>query len=199
MVMWNTAVFRIGWLLDGEVWGGTFHINLVARAPVTIVMLGKSAAFLSFTAVTGVGAFAIILAISQRIPYVANLPALLISLVFVMFAMIAAGFIFSPITVLLGGRAGFFNAIMPFGIVFSGFVYPISVLPMAFKVIARMLPTSWAMDGVIHSIAGQVSYWRIAGDWGIALTISLVYLLITHFLLKLVERKVCKTGVLSIY
>jgi ABC-type multidrug transport system permease subunit len=199
MVMWNTAVFRIGWLLDSELWDGVFHINLVSRAPVTIVMLGKSAAFLSFTVVLGAGAFMVILAISQRIPDVANLPALLVSLVFVMISMIAAGFIFSPVAVLMGGRAGFFNAIMPFGVVFSGFLYPISILPMAFKIIARLLPTSWAMDGVIHSIGGQVSMWRIAGDWGIALAISLVYVFLTHALLKVVERKVRRTGVLSIY
>jgi ABC-type multidrug transport system permease subunit len=84
-------------------------------------------------------------------------------------------------------------------VVFSGFLYPISILPMAFKIIARLLPTSWAMDGVIHSIEGQVSMWRIAGDWGIALAISLVYVFLTHALLKVVERKVRRTGVLSIY
>ncbi len=199
MVMWNMAVFRIGWSASGEIDGGIFHINLLSKTPVAVIMLGKAVSYVAFTALTGLGAFLVILLVVHKLPFIANLPAFIISLLVAMFSMVCASFIFAPLAVIMGGRGGFFNAIMPFGIVFSGFLYPVSVLPGAFKVIARMLPTSYSMDGVIRSIQGNVSVWRIAGDWAIALAISLVYLIIAYYLFQVVEKRVRYTGVLSTF
>jgi ABC-type polysaccharide/polyol phosphate export permease len=199
MVMWTTAVFYIGWSASNEIADGIFHANLLSKTPVSVIMLGKAISYVSYTALTGLGAFLVFLAIAHKLPSVGNLPAFIVSLLVSMFAMVCASFIFAPLAVLVDARGGVFGAIMPFGVVFSGFLYRVSVMPTGFKVIARLLPTSYSMDGVIRSIEGNVSVWRIAGDWGIALAISLVYLAASYFLFRIVDKRVRKTGILSTF
>ena len=199
MVMWTTAVFRIGWSASNEISAGVFHINLLSKTRVAVIMLGKSVSYVAYTALTGLGAFLVFLAIAHRLPSVANLPAFIVSVLVAMFAMVCASYIFAPAAVLVDARGGIFGAVMPFGVVFSGFLYRVSVMPVSFKVIARLLPTSYAMDGVIHSIEGNVSVWRIAGDWGMALAVSLVYVIASYFLFQVVEKRVRQTGILSTF
>ena len=199
MVMWTTAVFRIGWSASDEIGQGIFHLNLLSKTPVAVIMLGKAVSSVAYTALTGLGAFLVFLAIAHKLPYIANLPAFIVSLVVAMFAMVCASFIYAPMAILVDARGGVFGAIMPFGVVFSGFLYRVSVMPAGFKVIARMLPTSYAMDGVIRSIEGNASLWRIAGDLGIALAVSLVYLVIAYFLFLIVDKRVRQTGILNTF
>jgi ABC-type polysaccharide/polyol phosphate export permease len=199
MVMWTTAVFYIGWSASNEVGAGLFHTNLLSKTPVAVIMLGKAVSYVAYTAFTGIAAFIVFLAIAHKLPAVANLPACIVSLLVAMFAMVCASFIYAPLAVLVDARGGVFGAIMPFGVVFSGFLYRVSVMPVGFKVIARLLPTSYSMDGVIHSIEGSVSTWRIAGDWAIALAISAVYLVIAYFLFQVVDKRVRKTGILNTF
>ena len=198
MVVWNTSVFRIGAALSGELFQGTLELNLMSRSPLMLVMLGKVLALAAFSSLTGIAAVVTVLAVSQQFIDVANVPLLLISLIFAMPALIDGGFIFTPLLVLVGGRPGFFNAILPFGVVFGGFLYPISLLPAGLQTIARFLPTSWAMDGVIRSVEGGGPAWRIAGDWGVALALTALYLTLTYFMFRKVEERVRVTGILSI-
>ena len=199
MVMWTTSVFYIGWSASNEIGMGVFHTNLLSRTPVPVIMLGKAISYVSYTALTGIAAFVVFMAIAHKLPDVANLSAFIVSLFVAMFAMVCASFIYAPLAVLIDARGGVFGAIMPFGIVFSGFVYRVSVMPAGFKVIARLLPTSYAMDGVIHSIEGSVSMWRIASDWGISITISLIYIAASYLLFQVVEKRVRQTGILNTF
>ena len=113
--------------------------------------------------------------------------------------MICAGFLFCPITVLVGEPAGLFATVMPFGVTCSGFLYPIDILPSALQVIARGLPTSWGMEGIIMSVTGSGSGGEIITKLAVALGIAALYLLITHFLFRLVEKRVRVTAVLTTY
>ena len=159
MLVWTNAVFRMGWSLSNERWGGLLDVSLVSRSPLMVTMLGKALALSFFSLLTGAGAFVFILIAAPGMVAITNLPLATISLAITLFVMICAGFIFSPITVLVGEPSGLFAAVMPFGVVCSGFLYPIQLLPAALQVIARGLPTSWAMEGLIMATTGSGSTW----------------------------------------
>ena len=53
VVVWNVCVFRTGFSLLDERWAGTLELNLLSRSPLTLVMLGKSLAFVVFFAMVG--------------------------------------------------------------------------------------------------------------------------------------------------
>ena len=199
MLVWTNAVFRMGWALSNERGGGLLDASLVSRTPLIVMMLGKSLALCFFSLLTGAGAFIMILLASDHVISIANLPLAIVSLLITLFVMITAGFIFSPVTVLVGEPSGLFATVMPFGVVFSGFLYPINILPEALQFVARGLPTSWAMEGLIMATTGSGSTGEIFGRWGIALGLAVVYLFVTQILFRVVEKRVRVTAALTTF
>ena len=199
MVIWNMSIFRMGWSLNNEAFQGTLELSLVSRTPIVLVMFGKALALATFSTITASVAVVALLAFSRSWVDVASVPLLLGSFAVAMFALIACGFIFAPVMVLARGRGGFFNAILPFGTVLSGFLYPISLLPGGLHTVARFLPTSWAMEALIRSTEGGASTWRIAGDWMAALAIATVYLGLTYLMFRIVEKRIRVTGALGTF
>jgi len=199
MLVWTNAVFNMGWSLTDERWGGLLDVSLVSRTPLMITMLGKALALSFFSLLTGAGAFVVILIASGHTVPFANLPLALGSLAITMFVMICAGFIFCPITVLVGEPSGLYATVMPFGVVCSGFLYPISFLPPVLQAIARGLPTSWAMEASIMATTGSGSAWQVVARWGIALALAVVYLFVTQLLFRAVERRIRVTAILTTF
>jgi ABC-2 type transport system permease protein len=197
MLVWTNAVFRMGWSLSDEKWGGLLDVSLVSRAPLIITMLGKSLALSFFSLLTGAGAFIFVLIASHHTISFNSLPLAVVSLAITLFAIICTGFIFSPITVLLGEPSGLFATVMPFGVACSGFLYPIHLLPSVLQVIARGMPTSWAMESTIMATTGSGSTWEIVLRWGIAFGLSIVYLLLAQLLFRIVERQIRITATLT--
>jgi ABC-type multidrug transport system permease subunit len=106
-------------------------------------------------------------------------------------------FVFAPFSFIAGVRGGFFNALMPFGSVVSGFLYPIDVLPASLEAVARLLPTAWAMQAVIESIDGG-SDATILLHLGIALALSAALIAAACLLFVEAERRVRLSGNLGL-
>lgn len=199
MLVWTNAVFRMGWALSEERWGGLLDASLVSRTPIIVTMLGKSIALSFFSLLTGAGAFILILLVSNHPISITSLPLAVLSLGVTLFVMICTGFLFCPITVLVGEPAGLFATVMPFGVVCSGFLYPIDILPSALQAIARGLPTSWGMESIIMAVTGSGSTGDIIIKLIVALALAVVYLLITQILFRLVEKRIRVTAILTTY
>ena len=197
MVVWNSATWRIGWSLALEVNEGTLEFNLVSRTPLMFTMLGKALALSTFGALAGLVSLGLFLLVAQQPITIAHWPLLVVSLIVAMLALITCGFILTPLLVLGESRPGSLNAVLPFGVVFSGFVHPIDLLPASLKPLAWCLPTAWAMDGSILAIEGASSPWEIVLDWLVAGGLILVYLGLTQWLFRKVEMRVRRTGSLT--
>ncbi len=194
MAVWQSSLFRVGWGLSDEMYAGTFELSLITPTPLLLVILGKALALVASGIVFGLPSYAIFFAIVQRAPHIANIPMLVPSLLVAYATMLSGVFLFSPLMVLSRGRGGFFNALIPFGFTFSGFLYPITTLPVALQVLARLLPMSWASDAVAISIRGDGSNLEIVGRWAVAFAVSAVWLLLTHLMFATVERRLRVTG-----
>lgn len=199
MAIWNGVVFRVGWSLNSELSGRTLEFAMISRTPMILVMLGKTLAQLIYGIPTGIIAFLTMILITREFPAVDNLAFLVFSLLFVILGITIVSLLFSPLMVIVGGRAGFFNSIMPLGVLVSGFMFPIDQLPLGLEIMARLLPTSWAMYGVWHSITGIESTWSIIGAWAACVLSSAVWLSITYLMFKAVEKRIRITGILGTY
>ena len=197
MLMWTNAVFEMGWSLSSERWGGLIDVSFTSRTPLMITMLGKALALSFFSMLTGAGAFVVILIAAGHAVPVANVPLAVASLAVTMFVMLCAGFIFCPITVLVGEPSGLYAMVMPFGVVCSGFLYPVGYLPPVLQAIARGMPTSWAMESAIMATTGSATAGQIASRWGVAMALALFYLVVTRFLFRLVEWRMRVTSSLN--
>ncbi|MDD5289216.1 MAG: hypothetical protein PHY28_08925, partial [Dehalococcoidales bacterium] len=129
---------------------------------------------------------------------VAEIGLLPLSVLVAIIGVFMVGLFFAPFMTLARGRGGFFNAFMPFAAVLSGFLFPVDRLPSGLLVIARLLPTSWAMDGVWQSIQGS-SWLQVATSWGISILLSALWFWVIYFMFKMVEKRIRVTGALGTY
>ena len=196
IIVWNFVVSRMGESLLQE-WGeGTFDSTLVSKTPVMVVLVGKIMTFALFGPFLGLSGFLIVVLLSGRTVPIPNPPALAISLISAMVAMVAVGFISAPLSVLTGGRYfSYFEMVRPLVMVFSGLIYPVALMSSALQIIARGLPTSWAMDGLMGSVEVTASTGTLVASWGPAIVGSLIYFGMTYYLFKKAEARVRMSGV----
>ncbi|HEU0075070.1 MAG TPA: ABC transporter permease [Dehalococcoidia bacterium] len=196
-IMWNNGIFRTGWSLAEEQSAGTLDLMMTTRTPVALIMLGKALAIMAFAAVAGIVTFFVVLGISSQVPPVDNAALFLASGIVALIAVVVSSFFFAPFSFLAGVRGGFFNAIMPFGAVVSGFLYPIDLLPGSLEAVARLMPTAWAMQAVVDSLDGSASDLAVVIDLAVALALSAVLLTVSFLLFIKVERRVRLSGSLG--
>ena len=199
MTVWNITVFRTGWSLLGEVLEGTLDLALVSRTPLILVTLGKVGALATFsTLVGGTASILAYLAITGWTIETEKIPLLIAAFLVATISLAALSFVFAPVGVLVAGRPGFMNAIIPAGVVLSGFLYPIGVFPPAIQAIARLVPPAWAMDGTMAVLEGA-PIGQIAADFSVALLLSIIYVGLVYVSFVRVERRVRKTGTLGTF
>jgi len=199
MSVCNGVVFRVGGSLNGELSSHTLDFTLVSQTPLMVVLFGKSLAQLVFRLPNGVLTLIAMFIVTRQLPEVASVPLLLVSIFFVCIGLIAVSLLFAPFMVLVGGKAGFFNAIMPLAVVLSGFMFPVDRLPLALEAVARLMPTSWAMSCIWQSINGPTSAWSFVSAVLACILTSILLLFITYFMCRIVEKKLRVTGELATY
>ena len=154
LVIWTAAAFRVSFALRHEAVLGTLDLNMLARSPLALITLGKAAAVTLSFVPNAIAALLVVFAVTREPITVAAVPAFAVAMMLATLALLAVAFVLLPMLFILGNRAGSFAAITPFGAVLSGFVYPIDVLPGALEFVARLMPTSWAMETVRWAISG---------------------------------------------
>lgn len=199
MMIYQFVVFMVGWSLNNELVGRTLEFSLISRTPMMFVMFGKAVATIVRGIPGGIVTAAVIFIVSRQSPEVADPGPLVVSLLFVFIGMSVTALAFSPLMVIAGGRGGFFNAFIPFGVVLSGFLFPVAQLPTALRLMARLIPTSWAMEGVWQSIQGVESVGSLAGVLAMSLLASAALLGVTWLMFGAVEKRIRVTGTLGIY
>ena len=196
-IIWYACVYRLGRTLSYEIYEGTMELQMVTRTPLMLIMVGQALAIAAVNSMGGVMAFALAHTVSQRLVTIANVPLFIVSLLFALIALLTAGFILTPFAVLMKGRSGVFSGLVWFGAVFGGLVFPVSAFPYGLEIIARLLPTSWAMEAVARSMTGDGSTLEVAGNWAVALGLMALYLVVTYLMFRKVEERVRMTGTLS--
>jgi ABC-2 type transport system permease protein len=197
--VWRGVVLRVGWSLDDELWMRTLEPAMISRTPLIVIFFGKALANLVFGLPAAIAALFSMLIVIRQFPAVADVPSLMVSLLLLIISIVIISLMMAPLVILAGGRGGFFNAIMSIGVLVSGFMVPIDTLPLGFKVAARILPTSWAMDGVWNSITGYTSYNTILGAWGGCILMCAVVAGGTYLMFQTVEKRIRVKGLFGTY
>ena len=193
-IMWGGAVNSMGALVNSERWQGTLDLDIVTRTPLMVGLMGKALAIAAYLSISGLVTFVTVAIVAQTSFGVDNLVLVVISLAIAFLALVGATFAFAPFVVLAGGRGGFWGAIIPFGVVLSGFLHPVSILHPVVQAVARGLPTSWAMDAVLQSINGGASMSAILANWTMATAVLSCWLLVIWYMFRKVESRIRVTG-----
>jgi ABC-type multidrug transport system permease subunit len=196
---WRGTVAISGWALSNELYGKTIDFTLISKAPLPVVLFGKILAQLVYEIPGGIISALSVLIVVRQMPQVVA-PALLpFSIVLAVIGLLIMTSFLADMVILVGGKSGFFMGVVPFGAVLSGFILPVYRLPYGLEIIARFMPTSWAMDSVWQSIVGTDSLWPVIQNWGIAFVLALVWFLITVWLCNLVEKRIRVKGTIGAF
>ena len=192
VVAWNHCVARIGWTLRGEMWQGTLDASLTSRTPLILAIFGKVLGYVALSPILGIIGVIAVLMVTQQTVAITRPIELLISAGLSIVAITAAAFFSTPFMVLIGVRAGdaYHDVVRNLIMIFSGVVYPIAAMPMVFQPVARAIPISWAVDGLLTSIQGQDSAANLYQAWALTLVLSAFYLGVTYLLFRWAETKV---------
>jgi ABC-type multidrug transport system permease subunit len=193
--MWLMGIAMIGWSLSNEAWFGTLDLMMTTRTPLALIMLGKAVALIAYISIPSAYAFVVVLLVGGRMPDIDSVPLLLMAIVLAVVALVATHFVFAPLVFVNGTTAGFLGSLMPLGGVITGFLFPIGLLPAHLDVVARCLPTSWAMAAIVKSIEGG-GLGAILGDWAVALALCAVYGSAALILFRVAEDQVRRKGTL---
>ncbi len=194
LVVWTASVFRVGFALRTEAVIGTLDLNLLSRSPLVLITMGKAAAVVLSFVPNALVALLVVLVVTREPIAIAMLPAFAVAMALAAVSLLSVAFIFVPAMFLAGGRPGSFNAITPFGAVLSGFVYPLDVLPGWLEVVARLLPTSWAMESVRWAIFGGHDATDFLGQWAVAAGLTAVWAGLAVWLFGVAQHRLRRTG-----
>ncbi len=194
--MWNLGSFRVGHSLRGEFFNQTLDPMILSRSPLAVVMLGKVLAITTVAAISAPVSLVTVYAVLGELPNISHPPLFGATLLVTVAALVITSCFFAPAYVLSGGAQGYMNTIGPFGIVFSGFLYPIGVLPVVLEAVARVFPTSWAMQAVVGSINGAPVA-DVLVNGAIAIALAAVWLLTAVWMFRKVEERIRITGMLG--
>ncbi|MPZ50495.1 MAG: hypothetical protein GEU75_14555 [Dehalococcoidia bacterium] len=196
LLAWANTIFRVGWQLSGELYGGTLDLSIVSRAPTFAIVFGRAAAIAILGVAAGVLGIAVVVLFTGRMPPADSVPLLAVSLALGIVALLAMSVVMSPVALLVDARAGFFNGLIPLLFFFSAFIFPASRLPDAIEFIPKLLPTSWAMEAVVGSAQGA-STSSVIEDWAGAIGLSVLLFVIAKLGIDVIERRIRVNGTLG--
>ncbi len=195
--VWATMSLQLGQLLDSEIWNQTLLFVLISRTSLPVVMVGRMLGEVIMHIPTAILSVSIVLILAPQIPSIASPGFFALSIIVAGISLVSTTLILSPFVVMVRGRAGFMAIFILAGIVLSGFVYPIDRLPMAFQIVSRVLPTSWAMSSVWESVGGVSPWSSIALKWATSLLMSSTYLVSSYLLFKVIRKRITVSGTLG--
>lgn len=199
MTVWSGVVFRIGYTLNNEMSNQVLQFAYISRTPMILISLGKAVSQVIWGLPTGLVSLVVVYSMTRMVPQVADVGSLLISLLLVIMGIAVASLFFSPLMVLVGGPTGFFGVIILLGSLLGGFVFPVDRLPIVLAVLARAVPTSWAMDAVSLSIKGTNNPLAVPGAWGMSVLTAIVLFGITYLMFRTIEKKLRVEGIRDVY
>jgi ABC-2 type transport system permease protein len=195
--MWSGLVFTSTFDIGRDRYDGT--LELIVASPTSI---GAVEAIRTFTnVVAGLASMLVAFAVAVfGFGYPLgeiNVPGAIISLLMIVTGMWALGIFLANFLVwsrLNIGLVEFFE--IPVALV-CGFMYPIRILPDWMQSISAVIPIRWALEALDSALVGgrnMVFFWT---QWGMALMLSVLFVLLTRWLEEKVHDRIRVTGEMS--
>ena len=197
MGLWSTMLFSCFYDLRSDRREGT--LELFVGSPTSIFSILAIRAFANVLLGSSSFLIALIFAMSVFgfwLP-AGQLPYFVVSLAILFFAFWCVGIFLAhwPVVSRLSGL--FINYLeLPIAII-TGFMFPVSLLPVWAQWLSRITPMSWAFNGISMTILPDLRVTDLYINWLITLGVALVYLVGTFYMSKQVENMIRVTGELS--
>lgn len=195
--LWTTLLFQGGNSITGERWTGTLEPLSCAPAPLRAVVSGKLLANISQSLLSIVCCYTFI-SLVMGLPLTIAKPWLFAgSIVLTVVAFIAFGLIIGSLFIINPDVQRFQNGLEFVVYIFSGFLFPIALLPMWTTPFSYILTPYWAARALHAASSGTGSNGEIYFCWAMLILFSVIYAVISKFLFRVILRKAREDATLN--
>ena len=197
MGMWSGLVFTSTFDIVGDRRYGTLELLVGSPTPLaTIEAIRTFTNVLAGLFSLGLAFLAAMMLFGYSLEGV-NFWGVGVSLVLLLFALWCIG-VFLANFLAWSRISGTFVDYLEMPIAFlCGFMYPFRVLPGWLQAIGSAIPIRWALEAMNESLLGSHDLRFLGTRWGIALALSLLFMLVTRWLQDKVHDRIRLSGELS--
>ncbi|RJQ41625.1 MAG: ABC transporter permease [Anaerolineaceae bacterium] len=195
--LWTTLLFQGGNSITGERWTGTLEPLTCAPAPLRAVVSGKLLASITQSLLSIVFCYTFI-SLIMGLPLTIAKPWLFFgSILLTVVAFIAFGLIIGSLFIINPDVQRFQNGLEFVVYIFSGFLFPIALLPMWTTPFSYILTPYWAARALHAASSGSGSDGEIFFCWVMLILFSVVYAIVSKFLFQAILRKAREDATLN--
>lgn len=194
---WGVAYLDGGFGIQSERWTGTLEQIFAVPTPFWVILLGKSVGsvlwgMLSFLPTLALAYFGF----HALLPYL-DPGAFVISFAVLSFSFLCVAFGFAPLFALWRWAVPMINGFELGFYILCGFMFPVTILPLWAQGLAATLAPTWATTAVYASTSKDGPHYFIYW-WAAATALSIVYLVGTSWLYRLVDWRARMSGELAL-
>jgi ABC-2 type transport system permease protein len=196
--LWSGLLFISGNSITVERWTGTLEMIASVPTPLPIIALGKIVANVSQSFISMIGAYLLAsvalgyaLQVNQPVPFV-------VSLLLMVFAFVSLGMVLAPLFITNPDVQRWQNALEFPVYILAGFLFPIALLPDWTTPLSYLLSPYWAAVALHETSSGDGDPAVVAGAWVAMIVLSVVYLILSSVLFRVLLRRARREGTLSL-
>jgi ABC-2 type transport system permease protein len=195
--MWATTLWGSGNAIDFERSTGTLEYTLVSPMKLWKIVLGRALTF-AFLGLIMMAEVMLLAMVLFSIPFhVGNPLAFVLSLVATAISFTVLGMVFATTFVVSRASRSLRNLLEPAAFALCGVMYPVSVLPIWVQLISYSLSPTWGMEAIRTSAQQQVLPTAFSQNLLLLMVITVIYLVISWFFFRVVEKKARVKGELG--
>jgi ABC-2 type transport system permease protein len=196
--LWSGLLFISGNSITSERWTGTLEMIASLPTPLPVIALGKTLANVVQSLISMIAAYLLAsvalgypLVVSQPIPFV-------ISIVLMLLAFVSLGMVLAPLFITNPDVQRWQNAIEFPVYILAGFLFPIALLPTWTTPLSYLLSPYWAAVALHETSSGGGDPLTIAGAWVAMIVLSVVYMIVSRQLFRVLLRRARRDGTLNL-
>ncbi len=196
--LWSSLLFVSGNSITQERWVGTLEMLVGMPTPIQVVVFGKNLANVIQSLLSMVVSYLLVaiffgysLAIAQPVLFC-------ISLIFTVISFVCFGLVIAPVFVLNPDVQRWQNGLEFPVYILGGFLFPIALLPPLITPLSYLLAPYWAARALHATSSGGADFGEVAWCWGMMLLFSVIYLILSRGLFRMMLRRARTDATLNV-
>jgi ABC-2 type transport system permease protein len=187
--LWTSMVFISGNSITAERWTGTLELLVGQPTPIQLIIFGKNLANVLQSLLSMVVSYLLASIVFNLPIHIAQPTWFFPSLIFTIISFVCIGLIIAPVFIINPNVQRWQNSMEYPVYILCGFLFPIALLPDWTTPLSYLLAPYWAARALHGSSSGGVAFSEIVLSWGMMLLFSLVYLVLSRWLFRVMMRK----------
>jgi ABC-2 type transport system permease protein len=187
--LWTNMVFMSGNSITQERWTGTLELLVAQPTPIQWVIFGKNMASVLQSLLSMLGSYLLAALIFNLPLKMAHPFYFTISLILGVISFICFGLVIAPIFVMNPSVQRWQNSMEYPIYILCGFLFPIALLPGWTTPLSYLLSPYWTARALHGASSGSATFSEISLSWIMMLIFSVIYLVISRILFRVMLRK----------